>query len=181
MAQTISISAQENNSLGTCFLLKWEDDFTGELYDKCLYPMSDYSPQEALDLFINNYIRDEIIFIEDIYLLDDFGPEIEYFARTFNCQYGIEYRNMSDALHHIAIYADKESAEHADEQIFETESNGEPLTLSLLADAENDLEINFRNVDAIYDDNEQISYRHYSDGEHNIIIINNPAYDIYEA
>lgn len=179
MAYAVSISDQPNNSLGDCWLCKFEDDFTGELMDKCLYPKSDASAYDAVMAFFADYVKDEEIYVDGIYVLDSAAndDELMAFAQKYKARYGVEYRDMHTALHHILAFDTEEEARICATAI--EEADDDPALISEAIDrATNDYEINFRDVeDYVLANGETWCY--WDDDEHGIFIINFHAYDLY--
>lgn len=179
MAYAVSISEQHNNSLGTCWLCKFEDDFSGELLDKCLYQRSDYSANEAFIAFMKDYVRDDDIYVEDIYIFDAAKEDYDLvaFAQKYKAKYGIEYRNMHTAIHHLLVFEDEQVARYQACQIEKADCSEEVVDNALRL-ATDDFEIDFRDIENYVLENGEV-WRYYDDDAYGIFIINNVSYDFY--
>ena len=183
MAYTISISDQPNNSLGDCWLCKFEDDFTGALFEKCVYPKSDFEAIDAFNAFVADYVRDDEIDVDGIYLLDSAkdDPELASLAMVYKAKFGIEYRNMHTALHGIIVFDDEGTAKACSE-IFDALEDGhddEPaINEAFKAATDHYEEIDFRDIEDISLANGDF-WRYYDDDAHGVLLVNDIAYDLY--
>ena len=179
MSYTVSISNQPNNSLGACWLCKFEDDFSGELLDKCLYPKSDGSAYNALMSFFADYVKDDEIYVTGIYVLDDARDDMELmaFAQTYKSRFGVEYRDMHTALHHILAYDNEEDA-HAAAILLEENGDDPAAVDEAMRKATDNYEINFRDVEDYILENGE-AWRYWEDDQYGILIVNFNIPDIY--
>ena len=153
---SLTIDRVYNNSLGNTWLFKLYDEDSGELLEKCSYD-SEYSSTDALYAFEADYVLSYVDSLADISFFtvmpeaeNDALREAISFVERYGSypDYGVEFRDMSSAIHHLLVFESENDAEDAFASLTAAEESGDDAEADwAFHKAKDDIEINFRDVD----------------------------------